>query len=693
MSFSKDKKTHPNDHGFVLVATLALLGFAVVSVVIVTSLIRIQSDLIEAETYQSLSRQNAINALNLAIGQLQFSAGQDQVITSPAATLMDMDLEQDAGNFWWTRAINIPNGKAVWLVSSPKETTPNPLQPRDPSKRVTLVGQLSASPDDPNSWVTVDKVELQTLPTATATSPEVTGHYAYWTGELNTRANVGLTDSISSVIQDPYQQTHNQLSIPRRMAAESILPSIGDPDDPVTKQTLSNIITPAQLFYLQHDRDELRRNYHNFTTDSHSVLSNPITGGLKINLSDPDYTDTIVTPTLRKLITPDYYTSGKTIQTYQLHGDDEFQVFAFDQLPTSGEPLAVHQPAITEFCLSLGIFHTQSDGKDRIKYHMFIEWLNPYPYDLGFSNSKPYVIIVDNLPKLEVTNESSGESFQVDLNSFDPQLRYNNLAKTKLNSWVTFGRLTNTNQQWTHGIDAGTVYRMSEPNHITDENGLSRTLQQGASVWEWDNNEPPVIGSRPPHKLYPTDRISIRSITPVRMNLTVVPLNGENSISSDCSPDDFLESHGYVAKFVNIPFEAINVHLSGSSYSRTDSSSFTPADYRIAFHFRLKTDHESLKQFSKNTSLRNPVFDLNDPRIRNLYKTSDPVAAARTVDPASNQLDAFGNHQRFWDFSNRENSENPNSEQYQFHLYDIPIFEPLSPGVFSQLHFNNRPHP
>jgi len=675
-----------SNRGFILIATLALLALAVTAVVVVTTFTRLQTGMIEARSGQSAARQNALAALDIALGQLQFTSGNDRVITAPALTLLDtnpLTPEPDGiENPYWTEVIDSTNGKSYWLVSS--TGIPDPLQ-GVPRNAVTLVGPATADPNDDTQRVTVEKVAIQTQPNATS-AVATTGYYAYWTGELNTRANVTVTDTISEVLPNDWDRSANQLQLPRRSSTESLFPSIGDPDDSETREKLYKVETPQQLYFLQKNREELRRKYFSFTTQSKSVITNPITGGLKVNLTDSSFTDNLVTSTVRQQITPNYYTRALP-DNYQVRGDDPMHALAINETPAFDQLLALHQPIITEFSLSMGLFHTQSDKRHRLRFHMHVEWLNPYPYDMGFNNAKAYVIIADNLPTVEITNVTSGQNIIVDLNDFDESLYDNDLNESKINSWMEFDELSDrSGGSLQYGIDAGRVYRMSEPDKTTQPRGLSRTIGDGANKWSWGGAAPPANLPRAQNTIYGSDTIRIRSTTPVQMNLLAVPMYDGTAIPSDTDPDVYATQKGYVLKMTNIPFEDFDIYMNGSTYSRSNSGSFSPNDYRIAFHFKLQEDEATFASLATLISTRDPVLDFSKSAIRNLYEMHDVVEAARQSDPLTDE-------EKFWDDSERDNTSSPNPEEYQFCFFDIPIQEPLTPGVFSLLHFNERPEP
>ncbi len=78
---------HKHVRGFALLVTITLLAFLVLLLVTMGTLTRVETQV--ATNSQSLgqARQNAIFALNIAIGQLQKYAGPDQRITAPATTV------------------------------------------------------------------------------------------------------------------------------------------------------------------------------------------------------------------------------------------------------------------------------------------------------------------------------------------------------------------------------------------------------------------------------------------------------------------------------------------------------------------------------------------------------------------------------------------------------------------------------
>lgn len=669
-------------------ATLAMLGLVVACMLTFSSLMRLQVDRVELQTHRKLARQNARVALDLALAQLQRHTGTDRVITLPAATLLDTTpstLEVTGVEHpYWTLALHVPSGTSTWLVSGASQA--DPQAPLSDEEAIRLVGPGSADPTEPDTWVYVPRVQLPELHTTPGSETQGFQAYAYWIGELNTRASLALTDPLSDHSgMTVEQRSFLQLSQQRRSALEAWHSETPLPDSDNVRDQMARTEVDAQLFFLNQNREALRKSYHDVTTRTYSVLSNSIDGGLKVNLTDPDAEVLGFTPQIRDALQPRLDPNSEALR---IPGDDPDNAFPINGDLPAGQLISHTPPILTEFCLSMGIFHTQSDRRHRLRYHLHSEWLNPYPHEMGFRSKRPFLILVDQLPRLEVLNESSGEGFIVDLNAFNPDFRYNDPSQSKIHAWMEFDRLsTSPRREATYGIDAGQVYRMSEPDKVRQPQGLARTLQEAPNLWRWGGAQAPEAGAREPNRIYGDDVMRIRSLDPVRLRLSVLPLSNEARIPDDQHPDSFAEQSGALLQFKNIAFPDIDLRLSGSNYSRSTSGSFNPNDYRLAFHFKLnERDARIWQTLSEAHSLRDTQIDFADTLTRSVYEIFDAAAAARSSDPLTEQ-------ERFWDDSDRTNSNPPNAEAWQFFLYDIPLWQPVSAAALSQLHFHDYPHP
>lgn len=75
----------PSRSGFALLITVTLLAFLVLLLVSLASLTRVETQVASNNQHLAQARQNALMALNIALGELQRTAGPDQRTTAPAA--------------------------------------------------------------------------------------------------------------------------------------------------------------------------------------------------------------------------------------------------------------------------------------------------------------------------------------------------------------------------------------------------------------------------------------------------------------------------------------------------------------------------------------------------------------------------------------------------------------------------------
>ena len=92
---------HKRSKGFALLITITLLAFLVLLLVSLASLTRVETQVASNNQDQAKARQNALMALNLALGELQKYTGPDQRTTARS----DMD----------ATLANIPTRSGRWL--------------------------------------------------------------------------------------------------------------------------------------------------------------------------------------------------------------------------------------------------------------------------------------------------------------------------------------------------------------------------------------------------------------------------------------------------------------------------------------------------------------------------------------------------------------------------------------------------
>ena len=176
-----------SERGFALVITLAVLALLVLTIFSLSALARINSRMAAASLQQSQARQNALLALNFALGELQRCAGPDSRLTSMAGVAgvpPQSTFRQWTGVWGGTRS-------PVWLVSG--ET--GSFTPSLTGTRVTIVGPNSVgSPTDTTDQELVE-VGLINLPGVTVQGlATATGRIGYWVGDEGVKVSAVIAD-------------------------------------------------------------------------------------------------------------------------------------------------------------------------------------------------------------------------------------------------------------------------------------------------------------------------------------------------------------------------------------------------------------------------------------------------------------------------------------------------------------------
>lgn len=137
------KAGHPEyQRGFALVLTLSIMSFVLLLLMTLVSLVQVESRSSQTQLKQLEAQQAALLGLNIAIGELQKTAGPDQRVTATASLL------DDSSNLY-TGGKTVPVGQASWTGLWRSDTvavgTPS-YSPKAPNTR-SFVGWLVSSTD------------------------------------------------------------------------------------------------------------------------------------------------------------------------------------------------------------------------------------------------------------------------------------------------------------------------------------------------------------------------------------------------------------------------------------------------------------------------------------------------------------------------------------------------------------------
>ncbi len=310
------------ESGFALLITISLIAFLVLIVIALSSTTRVETRVADNSQQLNQARQNALAALNLAVGQLQNHAGADRRVTARAEITSTGSLAQPYLTGVW-RTTNTTGTPDAWLVSGnetdPVAITPsNALPPAagnypvdDAAGQVFLLGDNSV--DDPAQRVRVAKQNV-TAPAGSVpgiTTSAVIGHQAYWVGDEGIKVSASLIDPLLTTDAIGYDNSGtnpgddwtgspnaqrarlNQLQLPRPRL-ESVFGSF-NPDSTAAVNELPKLQSLRQLAVITNApaAADVRANFHGVTALSEAVLADTINGRLRRDLSDPAGADNL----------------------------------------------------------------------------------------------------------------------------------------------------------------------------------------------------------------------------------------------------------------------------------------------------------------------------------------------------------------------------------------------------------------
>lgn len=436
--------------GFALVAVLFMV--ALLMVVLVAFALHLQVELNSSGNTElrSQARQNALLALNLAVGALQKEMGPDQRVSATAA-IYDTNPSTDAIDgvaqpYWtgvWTAynwdGTGTPSPNATtsfrrWLVSTSDSATAANLQaPLTPSLTATN-SVLMVSSGTLGSSSTTGTVRVWKIPADTDKAGRQ-GNYAWWVGDEGVKAKVNVMDPRQSLTSSDEMAL---LAAAPRSAAEAVT-TYSNLQTALPTATMAKLISrgemPLVLTAIDGSTYDFRPSFHDFTVYSQGILSDTQRGGLRKDLSlllelgtlPSDFnqhpiftdqrttTDTTSSPTSATNVAngPDWNVVYRYYNLYSKMVKDADGVFAFNMdaynssLRTSGvRDYILPVPSSCQYLFGLlkmkhNYMYTTDPAPPAPKYDHTIEvylvcypvltlW-NPYNVRLRSSQNSPYL--------------------------------------------------------------------------------------------------------------------------------------------------------------------------------------------------------------------------------------------------------------------------------------------------------------
>lgn len=422
-------------HGFALLITITLLAFLVLLLVSLASLTRVETQVAANSQQLATARQNALLAMNIALGQLQKFSGPDQRLTARAEITSSSSLRQPYLTGVWE---NVAGSSVLktWLVSGNQGTNAlavTPANAPDPAtatsaNEVFLVGDASVT--TPSQRV---KLARETLAIPAAQLPGMAsgggdvsiGHYAFWVGDQGVKASAALGDQSDTLNYDdtrPAAQAvanaaatgsnwtsdtfaHARLRQLNQPAArlEKLFPSF----TAATSAQLDNILAYHQFPLVGGTTEnETRARFHDASSINYAVIVDHSVpnGALRQDFSDsPDAPAT--TPSAIKNFIRERATTASGLQTFH----DQKQAEA---ATNSVFPMFSKGPVLTECAIRFQLYRNSANVL-ALKYEIQAEFWNPYAFTLN--SSSDLSVQFANLPVVKVTIGAT--TYDVDLNA------------------------------------------------------------------------------------------------------------------------------------------------------------------------------------------------------------------------------------------------------------------------------------
>lgn len=294
------RSIHPQG-GFALVVTLSLMVLLSILALGMLSLATVELRSLSRSDSRAVARANALMALQIAIGNLQASAGADQRITAPGGVLGTAAQQQMITGVWKSRKLG-PTSSASdfskatksqefvrWLVSGPDTTAleNEAFVNAQPGSGAGVIDLVSAKNLEPSAPV----VRAAKVPVKNGTKPgdPAMGSYAYAVLDEGTKArvNAGVTSPRMNLPSRSVALGGGQRPGISRITGVGELPeSKVDLNEPEGRSLVGKMVSvpSAELAYGS-GGGVLARKIHDLTASSVGVLSDVANGGLKQDLN------------------------------------------------------------------------------------------------------------------------------------------------------------------------------------------------------------------------------------------------------------------------------------------------------------------------------------------------------------------------------------------------------------------------
>lgn len=295
-SFNFQPPPQRRSGGFALLITITLLAFVVLLLVGLAAYTRVETAISGNTQKQAQARQNALLALDVALGQLQLHAGPDQRVTATAEGFNGVAGTRYYTGVWDART---PGAEPLtWLVSG-NETNPLTVSPGTVFTATNGAELLGLK-----STLTANNVRAPLVPITTVGVPGLAasatiGGYAWWVGDQGVKASVALAGATDAITYAPFDSPDLRDRIRQQIslgagATDATGAPVFEPRAANNAANAANTAAFNQLAFLNLSTTgtvgltTLRNRYHDWTPNNFNVLANTADGGLRRDLSlDP----------------------------------------------------------------------------------------------------------------------------------------------------------------------------------------------------------------------------------------------------------------------------------------------------------------------------------------------------------------------------------------------------------------------
>lgn len=712
--------------GFALIVAISLMGFLLLLSISLATLTQVETNASNTGVDSEKARKNAYMGLLAALGELQTAAGPDR---RAMATADAMNGVQTGARHWlgvWnsTSASSTP----VWLVSGDKPSPTSALS--DP---VTILGKgILGDNADANDIVLAPRVELE----------EGAGNFAWWVSDESMKTSIkeswapdeAMTAyaSLGNDYKPDVVKANMARRVPMRRAVEEALPGIEPEGAHATG--LKNALNLYQLNGLPSLAGAVGEAFHDVTLVSFGLLTNPVDGGFKYNLtganSDPyDFlNDSLVAYLNAERRTESGtrnspYTGSSTFTTGMKRSTkpdgslyepepvlaltppalNRFKTPMFPPASASkGDGYAFFAPVLTEFLFRLSVL-TNRDKNTFLRSDFVYELWNPYPFTMEVTRQAdaatlpPFRIFVTGYTStLKVSLWRSPtekvDEFEIDMNGMGSQLAQN-LAM--LPYIERFNPNSGTASPAPAIMYPGEVYAGRSPYYHWDPSSNFDSIMQrqvAGPKWFYTENAADLLEPQPEGGIWmhANDMVSVEVDGSFDLSILSEPYSQNMQYDGTDLTDVQIQIRGIP---FSVKLEDMPVSGNPQRYYYETTGEHGRNRYQMAVRLRLKDSLDDLNKLAERMDPRKRVVDWSE--IADIYELSTFGLGTNPAFTSLDQNDLFRH-------DSDETSLGPESYRYSTYqsflensrfvkLFDVPTFAPVSLDVFRSAYFVDMP--